>query len=186
MSYETPRASDGARLCAWCGGEVKQAGIGRAKEYCKQGCRELAYRERKAQKRIADAVAAVTASLVSSTDDRSVSSTDERVPRPKSSVDETKSVQATPAIPPPAIAPDPPAVAPVVTPAAAPPLPRPSRRRSAITASAMPFSAAAVEPAAADDGLFELPPYPSKEEIEGELARRVAWMETLDETSSGE
>ncbi|MFD3511223.1 hypothetical protein [Nocardia sp. NPDC058666] len=128
MSYETPRASDGTTLCAWCGGPVRQSGVGRKREYCKQGCRELAYRERRQQKRIAEAVAAAVAPLVSSTDDR--------VPRPKTSVDETAAVQATPAIPAPAPIPDPPAAAPVVTPVT----PAPRAARSAIAASAMPLA----------------------------------------------
>ncbi|MER5675295.1 hypothetical protein [Pseudonocardia alni] len=146
MSYETPRSSDGTRLCAWCGGPVRQSGVGRAKEYCKQGCREMAYRARREQRRIAEAVAAATAPLVSSTDDRPVSSTDDRVPHPKTSVDETVSVQVTPAIPAPAVEPDPPAAEPVVRPALAP-LPQfKGRRRVGMTASAIPLP----EPAAGE------------------------------------
>ncbi|MEU9166111.1 hypothetical protein AB0D29_38275 [Streptomyces sp. NPDC048424] len=147
MSYETPRSSDGTRLCAWCGGPVKQSGVGRAKEYCKQGCRELAYRQRKQQKLID---AAVAAALVSSTDDRSISSTDDRIPAPKSSVDETMSVQVNPVIPAPAVEPDPPAVVPVVHPVSAVEEARREaieaaaaykarRRRSSMTASAIPL-----------------------------------------------
>ncbi|MER5417888.1 hypothetical protein [Streptomyces virginiae] len=152
MSYETPRASDGTRLCAWCGGPVKQAGVGRAREYCKQGCRELAYRQRKQQKLIDEAVAAA---LVSSTDNRPVSSTDDPPASPKTSVDETGSAQVKPSIPAPSVEPDPPAVLPVVPPAvpaetkakakeeaAAAALAYKRRRRSSMTASAIPLSPA--------------------------------------------
>ncbi|WP_327170026.1 hypothetical protein [Streptomyces subrutilus] len=107
MSYETPRSSDGTRLCAWCGGPVKQAGVGRAKDYCKQGCREMAYRDRKMRRLISEAVEAAT---VSSTDERPISSTDERTRSQKTSVDEMESVQVNPTIP------DPPAVVPSVQP----------------------------------------------------------------------
>ncbi|MFI1452155.1 hypothetical protein [Streptomyces virginiae] len=152
MSYETPRSSDGTRLCAWCGGPVKQSGIGRAKEYCRQGCREMAYRQRKQQKLIDEAVAAA---LVSSTDNRPVSSTDDLGALRESSVDETGSVQVRPVIPAPAVEPDPPAVLPVVPPAvpaetkakakeeaAAAALAYKRRRRSSMTASAIPLSPA--------------------------------------------
>jgi hypothetical protein len=44
--------------CAWCGGRIDQPPIGRLRDYCRRTCREFAYRERKTQQRIADAVAA--------------------------------------------------------------------------------------------------------------------------------
>lgn len=64
---DTPRTTDGAKLCAWCGGPIRQSGVGRSRDYCGRTCRELAYRERATQKRIAQALA--DASPVSSTDD---------------------------------------------------------------------------------------------------------------------
>lgn len=48
-----------ARPCEWCGGPVVVSPIGRRRLYCGRTCRELAYRERRTQRRIAAAVEAV-------------------------------------------------------------------------------------------------------------------------------
>jgi len=50
-----------ARPCAWCGKPVRQHGIGRTKEYCGRTCRELAYRARKQERLIGEAVARAVA-----------------------------------------------------------------------------------------------------------------------------
>jgi hypothetical protein len=63
---QTPRTPDGDKLCAWCGGSIRQSGVGRSRDYCSRTCREMAYRERRTQKLIAQALA--DAALVSSTD----------------------------------------------------------------------------------------------------------------------
>ncbi|MCZ4103850.1 hypothetical protein O3W51_48250, partial [Streptomyces sp. H39-C1] len=55
---ETPRGDGGAKLCAWCGGTIRQGGIGRSRDYCKAGCRQRAYEERRSAKRVAAALAA--------------------------------------------------------------------------------------------------------------------------------
>lgn len=36
MSTTTPRDADGAKLCAWCGSEIKQSGVGRSRDYCRR------------------------------------------------------------------------------------------------------------------------------------------------------
>lgn len=52
---------DDTQLCAWCGEPFRQNGVGRARVYCKQSCRELAYRDRKTDRLIAEALAAAGA-----------------------------------------------------------------------------------------------------------------------------
>lgn len=47
----------GGLPCAWCGEPVRQHGIGRTREYCSRSHRELAYRDRKQQRLIDEAVA---------------------------------------------------------------------------------------------------------------------------------
>ncbi|MEU8623209.1 hypothetical protein [Streptomyces sp. NPDC048623] len=47
MKHDTPRGTDGAKLCAWCGGEIKQSGVGRSRDYCSRTHREYAYRARR-------------------------------------------------------------------------------------------------------------------------------------------
>ncbi|MFE6703354.1 hypothetical protein [Streptomyces sp. NPDC057718] len=47
MTEETPRASDGEKVCAWCGGPIQQTGVGRRKDYCSRTHREYAYRARR-------------------------------------------------------------------------------------------------------------------------------------------
>ncbi|MFD8300700.1 MULTISPECIES: hypothetical protein [Streptomyces] len=56
MDTETPRNGDGEKLCAWCGGEIKQSGVGRSRDYCSRTHREYAYRQRREQRLIAEAV----------------------------------------------------------------------------------------------------------------------------------
>jgi hypothetical protein len=56
---------DLTRLCQWCGKSFRLGTVGRRAVYCGRTCREYAYRERRTQKRIADALA--NAGPVSST-----------------------------------------------------------------------------------------------------------------------
>ncbi|WP_438471380.1 hypothetical protein [Streptomyces asiaticus] len=53
------RDQDGARLCEWCGGPIKQPPTGRQRRYCRQSCRQRAYEERQVQERVALAKFAV-------------------------------------------------------------------------------------------------------------------------------
>lgn len=55
---DTPRDADGAKLCAWCGAEIRQSGIGRSKDYCRRSCRQRAYESRKQREVVVAAVAA--------------------------------------------------------------------------------------------------------------------------------
>lgn len=55
---DTPRTTDGAKLCAWCGGEIRQSGVGRSKDYCRRSCRQRAYEARKQREVVVAAVAA--------------------------------------------------------------------------------------------------------------------------------
>ncbi|MFD3716635.1 hypothetical protein [Streptomyces sp. NPDC058677] len=57
MKRETPRTPDGAKLCAWCGGEIKQSGVGRSRDYCRRLCRDQAYKQRRDQRLIEAALA---------------------------------------------------------------------------------------------------------------------------------
>jgi hypothetical protein len=47
MKRETPRGTDDEKLCAWCGGEIRQSGVGRSRDYCSRTHREYAYRARR-------------------------------------------------------------------------------------------------------------------------------------------
>lgn len=90
MKHETPRTPDGAKLCAWCGGPIRQSGVGRSRDYCSRTHKEYAYRERATQKRIAQALA--DASPISTTDEvpsPQDSTTDEIRPAAETSVVET-------------------------------------------------------------------------------------------------
>lgn len=49
---ETPRDADGVPLCEWCGGQVRQPGVGRQRRYCRQSCRQRAYEERRVAARV--------------------------------------------------------------------------------------------------------------------------------------
>lgn len=81
----TPRDADGAKLCAWCGGAILgQSGIGRSRDYCSRTHREYAYRSRRQERLITEALAAA----------RLVSTTDERGLGPDTSVDETRAGRA--------------------------------------------------------------------------------------------
>lgn len=44
---DTPRDADGAKLCSWCGAEIRQSGIGRSRDYCRRSCRQRAYEQRR-------------------------------------------------------------------------------------------------------------------------------------------
>ncbi|MDX2872135.1 hypothetical protein PV443_44595 [Streptomyces scabiei] len=65
---DTPRTADGAKLCAWCGGEIRQSGIGRSKDYCRRSCRQRAYEARKQREVVVAAVAAAIVRRDSSRD----------------------------------------------------------------------------------------------------------------------
>jgi len=138
MSTENPRSADGAKLCAWCGGDIKQSGIGRSRDYCRRSCRQRAYEQREVEKtlqankrlmeREIQRIRAEAAS-VSSRDGNSISSRDEIR---HSSRDEMK-----------------PAGQPMVpAPTVPSPLPRAGRRRVGMQTSAMPlpFEADAGQP----------------------------------------
>ncbi|MFI5526897.1 hypothetical protein [Streptomyces platensis] len=91
MTYETPRDGAGNKLCGWCGGAIKQSGVGRSRDYCTRLCRERAYRKRRDERLITEALAA--AAPISSTAE-TVSSTGE--------TDSPVDVSEAPAIPAPA------------------------------------------------------------------------------------
>lgn len=68
MDDGLPRDDRGLQPCGWCGGSIVQPRIGRLRRYCGRNCRELAYRERKTQRRVDVAVeAAVEAAAPEST-----------------------------------------------------------------------------------------------------------------------
>ncbi|MGW2028041.1 hypothetical protein [Streptomyces decoyicus] len=100
MTYETPRDSAGTKLCGWCGDAIKQSGVGRSKDYCTRLCRERAYRRRRDERLIAEALA--DAQSISSTRETADSSTEE-TEVPVSPVDESavREEQPAPAPPPP-------------------------------------------------------------------------------------
>jgi hypothetical protein len=61
MKRETPRTPDGAKLCAWCGGTMRQTGVGRSRDYCSRTHKEYAYRARRDRRLVDEALAAVAA-----------------------------------------------------------------------------------------------------------------------------
>lgn len=78
MTYETPKDGAGAKLCGWCGGQIRQSGVGRSKDYCTRTHKEYAYRARRDARLIANALAdarpvSTTAESVSTTDGTPVS-----------------------------------------------------------------------------------------------------------------
>jgi hypothetical protein len=81
-----PKDDAGLDPCDWCGGPIKQPATGRRRRYCRHSHRELAYRERRTQRRIGEAVRAVE------NPPPSVPSVDETRPDPVPSVDETRRV----------------------------------------------------------------------------------------------
>jgi|SRR5688500_14290720 len=125
---DTPRDPSGEPLCVWCGGEIKQSGVGRRKDYCSRTHREYAYRARREMNM------KLRAYTKGRADERTVSSTDEIRPKRVTSVDETK-----PAGPAPAPAQPAGRARPQPRPAPPPLPPRPSRRRQNMTTSAMPL-----------------------------------------------
>ncbi|WP_331722148.1 hypothetical protein OG416_39235 (plasmid) [Streptomyces longwoodensis] len=94
MKRDTPRANDGAKLCAWCGGEIKQSGVGRSRDYCSRTHREYAYRARREAEMKLVAYSRGRADAV-----RPVSSTVDTRRSPVPTVDETRAP-----VPPPAAA----------------------------------------------------------------------------------
>ena len=69
MSTTTPRDADGAKLCAWCGSEIKQSGVGRSRDYCRRSCRQRAYEARRQREAIVSAVASAVARRDTSRDE---------------------------------------------------------------------------------------------------------------------
>ncbi|MFD3622573.1 hypothetical protein ACFWWT_47090 [Streptomyces sp. NPDC058676] len=90
MKRETPRGPDDEKLCAWCGGPIKQSGVGRSKDYCSRTHREYAYRARR------EAEVKLVAYSRGRADARTVSSTDGRRTGTVPSVDETGSAGRAP------------------------------------------------------------------------------------------
>ncbi|MFD6273949.1 hypothetical protein ACFWFL_31515, partial [Nocardia asteroides] len=89
MTEDTPRTPDGAKLCAWCGGAIRQSGVGRSRDYCSRTHKEYAYRSRREARLIAEALAAQAA--VSTTGESAVSTTVGTPDAPVSPVVETAS-----------------------------------------------------------------------------------------------
>jgi hypothetical protein len=56
MDDGMPRDASGLRPCEWCGGPIRQPATGRRRRYCKAGHREMAYRARKNDDRVTDAL----------------------------------------------------------------------------------------------------------------------------------
>ncbi len=140
MKRETPRTPDGAKLCAWCGGTMRQTGVGRSRDYCSRTHKEYAYRARRDRRLVDEALAAAAV----------VSTTAEKAPADGiSPVVETESGPVTAPIPAPAVPEEdyvlapPVAALPVLPDAWRAPVPavrRPlSRNRSGIQAAAMPL-----------------------------------------------
>ncbi|MFF5639819.1 hypothetical protein [Streptomyces sp. NPDC012825] len=133
---ETRGPGDGREettLCEWCGGQVRQSGVGRRRAYCGRSCQQRAYEERRTQRRIAEAVDG--ARTVSSREGTGAleTSRDETVPAqvgPGSGGDFLLA-PPVPAVPVDSVLPDA-----WRAPVARRPL---SRRRSGITASPMPL-----------------------------------------------
>ncbi|MEU3256102.1 hypothetical protein [Streptomyces sp. NPDC006997] len=94
MKRDTPRAADGEKLCAWCGGPIKQSGVGRSRDYCSRTHREYAYRARREAEMRLVAYSRGRADAV-----RPVSSTVDTRRDPVPTVDETRAP-----VPPPAAA----------------------------------------------------------------------------------
>ncbi|WP_424712484.1 hypothetical protein [Kitasatospora acidiphila] len=69
MSDDYPTDERGLRRCARCGEKVQQPATGRLRDYCGRTCRELAYRERRTGRLIAEAVTAALTPPVSSVDE---------------------------------------------------------------------------------------------------------------------
>lgn len=90
MKTETPRDGGGEKLCAWCGGPIRQSGVGRSRDYCSRTHREYAYRARR------EAELRLAAYARGRADERGVSSTDARQPVSVPSVDETGQIPAPP------------------------------------------------------------------------------------------
>ncbi|MER6257828.1 hypothetical protein ABT224_41575 [Streptomyces sp. NPDC001584] len=111
------------RSCEWCGAAVSQLGTRTPRLYCKRSHRQRAYDARSHGEPMLK----------------------DRPPGPKSKKPVKLALIPEPAASPPAPAalPDPPAAVPVVVPVVRPipdPLPKPARRRSGMTASAIPLS----------------------------------------------
>lgn len=85
MKREIPRTPDGTKLCAWCGGEIRQSGVGRSRDYCSRTHREYAYRARREAEVKLVAYSRGRADAV-----RPVSSTVDTRPDPVPTVDESR------------------------------------------------------------------------------------------------
>ncbi|MFJ3638039.1 hypothetical protein [Streptomyces sp. NPDC090112] len=134
-------------LCDWCGQTFRPPkATGRKPRYCRQSCRQRAYEARRTRREFDELLAyRQRLGLDSSRDETpaaSVPSRDGTRAVPVPSRDETGAAPAAPVIPAPAVpgsavpaVPDPP----VVRPVAPLPAPSPGRRRSNMTASAIPL-----------------------------------------------
>ncbi|WP_420082951.1 hypothetical protein ACN6AT_39260 (plasmid) [Streptomyces sp. JL4002] len=127
-------------LCDWCGEPFRPPkATGRKPRYCRQSCRQRAYEARRTRREFEELLAyRQRLGLDSSRDETTPapdSSRDETRATPVPSRDETGVVPVAPVIPAPAV-PGPPAVVPPVAPL---PAPNPGRRRSNMTASAIPL-----------------------------------------------
>ncbi|MFC8366215.1 hypothetical protein ACFUIY_40915 [Streptomyces griseorubiginosus] len=88
---DIPRDADGSKLCAWCGGPIKQSGVGRSRDYCRRSCRQRAYERRQVDQVIERNKELTRAKLIKEFEAASLSSRDgSPVPR-DSSRDEMRS-----------------------------------------------------------------------------------------------
>lgn len=159
MTYETPRNERGERLCQFCHEHTVRPSLGtKPVIYCSQSCKQRAYEARKTAKAIRAAVAAAerrAATQAAKSQTLPDAVTDVAADGPQTGTPTSVTL----------------------------PAPRSEAAQEAFTAAAEAKSSrrrnTAAAPSTGGDALFELPPLPSREAIEGELARRVAWMEGL-------
>ncbi|MFH9583499.1 hypothetical protein ACH4MO_36755, partial [Streptomyces globisporus] len=59
-------------LCAWCGAEFRQSGVGRTRAYCRRSCRQRAYEDRKTAAATREAVVAAVAAVMARGQQRAV------------------------------------------------------------------------------------------------------------------
>ncbi|MFE3866193.1 hypothetical protein ACFXPT_38205 [Streptomyces goshikiensis] len=160
-TYETPRdGTTGQRLCEHCQETPVPESLGtKPRRYCSRNCRQRAYEARKTREAIVTAVAvAVARDRRTSRDAEATSRDTDRAP--SRDVLRAESPAAIPA----------PAPEPVARPVLPPlPLPAKGRRRSEMTAAAIPL--------APEDGLFALPspslPMWEDSEIEGRVSAHI-------------
>ncbi|PVC76930.1 hypothetical protein [Streptomyces sp. CS131] len=76
-------------LCAWCGTEFRQSGVGRTRDYCRRSCRQRAYEDRKTAAATREAVVVAVAAVMARGQQRTVSSRDTSGAAAQPSRDET-------------------------------------------------------------------------------------------------